>query len=260
MGIIDTHAHLFSADFDNDLVDIINRAKKVGVEKVLLPNIDETTIEILKKCVAEDSDFLIPMMGLHPTSIKENFRNQLEHIYNELNNPKYCAIGEIGIDLYWDKSLQNEQILAFEEQLKWSAEMDLPVSIHFRDATKEVISSIKRVGETNLRGVFHSFGGNKDELEYILRLKNFMIGVNGVVTFKNSGLKDTLFNCPAERVVMETDSPYLAPVPYRGKRNESSYIRYILRELSEIWKITEEEVSNITSVNAKNIFGLELNS
>lgn len=258
MGIIDTHAHLFSAVFDNDLVDIISRAKKIGVEKVLLPNIDETTIDILKKCVAEDSDFLIPMMGLHPTSIKEDWKRQLESIYNELVNSEYIAIGEIGIDLYWDESLKDEQISAFEEQLKWSAENNLPVSIHFRNATKEVINSVKRVGDNNLRGVFHSFGGNKDELNDILSLKNFMIGVNGVITFKNSGLTDTLINCPTDRVVIETDSPYLAPVPYRGKRNESSFIEYIIKKLSEIWQKTEEEVTKITSTNAKNTFGLKI--
>ncbi|MDD2590542.1 MAG: TatD family hydrolase [Fermentimonas sp.] len=257
MGIIDTHAHLFVADYENDIDTVIYRAKKVGVEKVLLPNIDESTIESLNKCLSKDPAFFIPMMGLHPTSVKEDWKRQIEPIYNELTKSKYYAIGEIGIDLYWDTSLKSEQTDVFEEELKWSLDMNLPLSIHFRSATKEVINSIRRVGENSLRGVFHSFGGNRDELNAILELNNFMIGVNGVVTFKNSGLAETLMYCPLDRVVIETDSPYLAPVPHRGKRNESSYICEIVRKLSEIWQKSETEVEKITTINAKRLFGLK---
>jgi len=196
-------------------------------------------------------------MGIHPTSVEKKWEQQLEAIYKEISDYEYYAVGEIGIDLYWDISHEKEQISAFEEQLKWSIDRGLPVSIHFRNATKEVIDSIKRVGENSVRGVFHSFGGNKDELNAILQLKNFMVGVNGVITFKNSGLSETLVHCPIDRVVLETDSPYLAPVPYRGKRNESSYIREIVRKLSEIWQKSEVEVEKITSTNAMKIFELE---
>ncbi|MDD4778612.1 MAG: TatD family hydrolase [Fermentimonas sp.] len=256
MGVIDTHAHLFTTDFENDIDDVVIRAKSAGVEKVLLPNIDETTIVNLKECVSTDPAFFIPMMGLHPTSVKEEWKQQLEPVYYELIKSEYFAIGEVGIDLYWDKSLEKEQVSVFEEQLKWSVEMNLPVSIHFRNAAKEVIDSIKRLGENSLRGVFHSFGGNKDELDAILQLKNFMVGVNGVVTFKNSGLAETMVHCPSDRVVLETDSPYLAPVPHRGKRNESSYIREIVKRMSEIWQKSEKEVEKITTLNAKELFGL----
>ena len=257
MGVIDTHSHLFSTDFENDIEEVIYRAKLAGVDKVLLPNIDETTIVNLKKCVSIDPAFFKPMMGIHPTSVEKKWEQQLEAIYKEISDYEYYAVGEIGIDLYWDISHEKEQISAFEEQLKWSIDRGLPVSIHFRNATKEVIDSIKRVGENSVRGVFHSFGGNKDELNAILQLKNFMVGVNGVITFKNSGLSETLVHCPIDRVVLETDSPYLAPVPYRGKRNESSYIREIVRKLSEIWQKSEVEVEKITSTNAMKIFELE---
>lgn len=257
MRVIDTHAHLFSVEYEKDINDVIIRAKNERVKIVLLPNIDETTINALKKCVSIDPFFFRPMMGLHPTSVTSDWRKQLEIIYSEILNSKYIAIGEIGLDLYWDNALQIEQINSFEQQLKWSIEMDLPVSIHFRNALEEVIKSIKRVGEKSIRGVFHSFGGNKDELNAILKLSNFMVGINGVITFKNSGLADTISHCPVNKVVLETDSPYLAPVPFRGKRNESSYIKEIVKKLSEIWQKSEEEVENITSNNAENIFRLD---
>lgn len=256
MGVIDTHAHLFVDDYENDIEMVISRAKAEGVEKVLLPNIDETTIDALNKCVSIDTAFFKPMMGLHPTSVTKEWKKQIEPIYNELINSKYCAVGEVGIDLHWDTALKHEQIAAFEEQLKWSIELNLPVSMHFRNATLDVINSIKRVGEKSIRGVFHSFGGGNDELNAILQLKNFMVGINGVITFKNSNLSETLINCPFDRVVLETDSPYLSPMPYRGKRNESSYIYIIVKKLSEIWQKSVEEVAEITTTNAERIFEL----
>ena len=194
--MVDTHAHIFAEEFKDDLSEVVLRARKVGVKKILLPNIDESSIIDLKSCVLQYPDLFIPMMGLHPTSVTADWKQQLDIIYNELNCNDYIAVGEIGIDLYWDKMLQAEQVAVFEEQLKWSAEKDLPVSIHFRNATKEVINSIKRIGEESVRGVFHSFGGSKEELSDILQLSNFMIGVNGVVTYKNSGLAETLIHCP----------------------------------------------------------------
>src|SRR5690554_3814979 len=255
--MVDTHAHIFAEEFKGDLADVVLRAYNADIKKVLLPNIDVSSVIDLKSCVSQYPDLFIPMMGLHPTSVTKDWKHQIEIINNELNSNDYIAVGEIGIDLYWDSTLQAEQISVFEEQLKWSAEKNLPVSIHFRNATKEVINSIRRVGENSLRGVFHSFGGNRDELNAILELNNFMIGVNGVVTFKNSGLAETLMYCPLDRVVIETDSPYLAPVPHRGKRNESSYICEIVRKLSEIWQKSETEVEKITTINAKRLFGLK---
>ncbi|MFA7492809.1 MAG: TatD family hydrolase [Proteiniphilum sp.] len=256
MKIIDTHAHLFAEEFESDLDEVVLRAKKVGVEKVLLPNIDLASIPLLKQCVLDYPDFFYPMMGLHPTSVGKDWQRQLAPIRRELDTTECVAVGEIGIDLYWDTSLREAQISAFEEQLKWSIEKDLPVSIHFRNAAEEVIESIRRVGAPLLRGVFHSFGGTKAELDAILELDNFLVGINGVVTFKNSGLAETLKYCPLSRVVLETDSPYLAPVPYRGKRNESAYLSYITAQLAGIWHQSPEWVALVTTRNADKLFKL----
>ncbi|MDO5664649.1 MAG: TatD family hydrolase [Bacteroidia bacterium] len=256
MRIVDTHAHLYLEEFDSDIENVVTRAKSIGVEKILLPNIDEKSILNLKQTVAKYPSLFTPMMGLHPTSVSEDWEQQLKIIYNELNNSKYIAIGEIGIDLYWDKSSKQRQISAFEKQLEWSIEKKLPVAIHSRNAVFEVIKSIKNVGEKNVFGVFHSFGGSVDELKEILDLDNFYIGINGVVTFKKSGLTETLLNCNLEKIILETDSPYLAPVPYRGKRNESGYLSEIIKKLSEIYYKTEEEVAEITTRNAYRLFNL----
>lgn len=254
--LIDTHAHLYSEEFTTDIEEVLSRAKDAGITKILLPNIDENSISPMRKIVNRHPGFLIPMMGLHPTSVTQNYHEQLDIIYSELNTNNFVAVGEIGIDLHWDTSLQKQQTDAFETQLEWSAQKDLPVAIHFRNATSQVIQSIKKIGENRLRGVFHSFGGNKEELREILALDNFMIGINGVVTFKNSGLAETLVHCPADKVILETDSPYLSPVPHRGKRNEPAYIARVLNRLSQIWQKTENETAQITAVNACNLFGI----
>ncbi len=256
MKMIDTHAHLFANEFTEDLDEVVLRATSVGVSKILLPNIDETTIESLKASTEKFPDIFLPMMGLHPTSVTDEWEKQLEVIYNELNMNKYIAIGEIGIDLYWDKSTLTIQKKAFEKQLEWSIDKKLPVSMHSRDAIFEVIDSIKQIGENSLCGVFHSFGGNDSELESVLSLENFFIGINGVVTFKNSGLDKVLRNCPLEKIVIETDSPWLAPIPYRGKRNESSYLSEIVKRLSFIYGISESEIVNHTTQNASKIFNI----
>ena len=254
MMLIDTHAHLFADVFQNDLEEVVSRARAAGVERVLLPNIDETTIDDLQAAVRRYPDFFLPMMGLHPTSVTSEWEKQLLSIYQEIKRHPYIAVGEIGMDLYWDRSLQEAQMNAFEEQLRWSIEMDLPVAVHFRNATAEVVTSIKRVGEKALRGVFHSFGGSKEELEALLQLKNFHVGINGVVTYRNGGLAETLIHCPKESIVLETDSPWLTPAPRRGKRNEPANLSYILKKLAEIWGETEEEVAAQTSRNATRLF------
>lgn len=254
MMIIDTHAHLFADVFQNDIEEVVSRARAAGVERVLLPNIDETTIDDLQAAVRRYPDFFLPMMGLHPTSVTSEWEKQLLSIYQEIKRHPYIAVGEIGMDLYWDRSLQDAQRDAFEEQLRWSIEMDLPVAVHFRNATAEVVTSIKRVGEKALRGVFHSFGGSKEELEALLQLKNFHVGINGVVTYRNGGLAETLIHCPKESIVLETDSPWLTPAPRRGKRNEPANLSYILKKLAEIWGETEEEVAAQTSRNATRLF------
>lgn len=254
MKTIDTHTHIYANEFDNDYDQIVSNAKNAGVEKVLLPNIDLDSIEALHNLTMQYPNYCYPMMGLHPTSVDENWKKHLEIIKELFASHKYIAVGEIGLDLYWSKEFEIEQKEAFTEQLQWAIDMDLPVSIHSRNAEIEAIEIVKRFNKKGLRGVFHSFGGNAEDLQEVLKLSNFMIGVNGVVTFKNSGLSDILTKTDLTRIVIETDAPYLTPVPHRGKRNEPSYIPLIVDKLATIYNTTAEEVARITTENAKKIF------
>lgn len=256
MRIIDTHSHIYQEDFDNDIDEVISRAKAIGVEKILLPNVDLPSIEQLHSLSKKYSGYCLPMMGLHPTSVGINWAEDLAIIKSWFAKQKYIAIGEIGIDLYWDKTYKQEQILAFEEQLRWSMEYNLPVVIHSRDAINECVDCVRNVGADKLRGVFHSFGGSEDELQKILGLGNFTIGINGVVTFKNSTLHEVLQQTNLTKIIVETDAPYLSPVPYRGKRNEPSYTAYVVKRLAEIYNTSVEEVSETTSRNAEELFGI----
>ena len=257
--LIDTHAHLYVDSYNEDLSEVVQRAKQVHVDKVILPNIDVSTIAQLRKAMINYPDFFLPMMGLHPTSVKDNYKDELDIIYRELyGNNDYVAIGEIGIDLYWDTTYIKEQTEAFETQLKWSIEKDLPVAIHSRNSYKEIIASVSRVGGENLRGVFHSFSGDANDLDELLKFDNFYIGINGIVTFKNSNLRDILKACPIDKIVLETDSPYLSPVPYRGKRNEPAYLKHINQALSDIYSIDFTEMAQITKTNAKRLFDLNV--
>lgn len=255
MRLIDTHSHIYAEEFSEDVLQVEARAIEAGVSRILLPNIDATSIEPLRNLFSRNTQLYQPMMGLHPTSVKEDWEKQLSIVEKALNSYPYIAVGEIGIDLYWDQTYKQEQIKAFETQLVWSAEKNIPVSIHSRNAHREVVDSIRRIGEHRLRGVFHSFGGNPSELEEVLSLSNFYVGINGVVTFKNSQLPDTLQKCPLERVVLETDAPYLAPTPNRGKRNEPAYLQSIAHKLSEIYRLDVEKIGEITSRNAEILFG-----
>ena len=256
MSIIDTHSHIFDEKFESDVDFVIDRARSNNVEYILLPNIDSTTIESLLDLTDKYQDYALPMMGLHPSSVTLDWKSELDIIKKEFDKRKFIAVGEIGIDLYWDTSLEKEQKEAFEEQLQWSIEYDLPVSIHSRNATMEAIDCIERVGKENLRGVFHSFGGTEEELAKILVLKNFYIGINGTVTYKKSTLPDVLCNTKLSHIIIETDAPYLPPVPYRGKRNEPSYTPLIVEKLAEVYQLSKEEVENITTKNAKQLFAL----
>lgn len=257
--LIDTHAHLYVDDYIEDIAQVVLRAKEVEVEKVILPNIDASTIALLKKAMLAYPSFFFPMMGLHPTSVKDNYKIELDIVYKELNNSNgYVAIGEIGIDLYWDSTYIKEQVEAFETQLRWSIEKDLPVAIHSRNSYKEIIESVRRVGAERLRGVFHSFSGDENDLKELLKFQNFYIGVNGIVTFKNSNLRSILENCPLNRILLETDSPYLSPSPYRGKRNEPMYLKYINQTLSDIYNVDYNEMAQITKTNALRLFDLKL--
>lgn len=256
MNIIDTHSHIYSEEFDNDIENVILRAKEKGLSHILLPNIDEASIDRMHHLCEKHPGYCIPMMGLHPTSVNLDWKSVLKRIKPLFSERKYIAVGEIGIDLYWDKTYEQEQREAFGEQLKWAKELSLPVAIHTRNAHKETLECLRETGLDGLSGVFHSFGGTKEELDEIMSFPNFFIGINGVVTFKNSTLRETLKTADVSRIIVETDSPYLAPVPFRGKRNESSYSAIVVATLAGVFGTSAEEIAEITSENAKRLFAI----
>lgn len=256
MKIIDTHSHIYEEEFDADIENVIDTARKAGVDKILLPNVDEESILPLHSLSKKYSGYCFPMMGLHPTSVAKNWEEQLSNIHKQFEHNTYIAVGEIGLDFYWDKTYKVEQILAFKEQLRWSIDLDLPVSIHSRNAAPDIFKCIECVSTDKIRGVFHSFGGNTDDLHKVLKLGNFLIGINGVVTFKNSSLSSVLKETDLSHIVIETDAPYLAPVPYRGKRNEPSYTTLIVEKLAEIYNTTPQQVAEITTRNAMRMFNI----
>ncbi|MCL1934590.1 MAG: TatD family hydrolase [Candidatus Azobacteroides sp.] len=254
MYLIDSHTHLFSEEFDSDRDFVIQRAIEAGIRLFCLPNIDTESVERLHQVSDQYSACCFPMMGLHPTSVKAHYQHDLEVIKTELNKREYIAIGEIGLDLYWDQTFLNEQIHVFEEQLRWSIDRDLPVVIHTREAFPQVFESLYKVGIERLRGVFHSFGGTREELEEIVLCKNFMIGINGVITYKKANFRDYLPMFPLERIVLETDSPYLSPTPFRGKRNEPAYLLHTAAKLAEVYNLPIEKIAEVTTENARRLF------
>jgi hydrolase, TatD family len=254
MKLIDTHCHLFLEEFDQDRDVLIKEARENGIEALLLPNIDETTIDRLHELCDLYPDFAYPMMGLHPTSVDGRYAQKLSLIESCLHKRQYYAIGEIGIDLYWDKTFLKEQKAVFEEQLRWSVEYSLPVSIHTREAYPEVFDSLYNVGVDKLSGVFHSFSGTEDDLLEIEKMKAFNIGINGVVTFKNSRLSEVIKSFDVSRVVLETDAPYLAPTPYRGRKNVPLYIRETAKKVAETYSMSLEELALLTTENVKSMF------
>jgi TatD DNase family protein len=254
MYLIDTHTHIFSEEFDPDITETIQRAEEAGIKKFCLPNIDTSTIDRLDALADQYSTVCYPMMGLHPTSVGTDFQQDLEIIRKRFDKRKYIAVGEIGLDLYWDKTYLKEQILAFEEQLRWSIELNLPVAIHTREAFPAVFESLHKIGIDKLRGVFHSFGGSREELEEILRYDHFLIGINGVITYKNATFRDYLPLAPIEKILLETDAPYLSPVPYRGKRNEPAFIIKVVEKLAEVYGLPIETIAQKTTENAERLF------
>ena len=254
MYLIDSHTHIFLEDFDSDRDLVLQRAREVGVQFFFLPNIDVESIELVNSLSDQYPALCFPMMGLHPTSVKAGFQRDLEVIKAELNKRKYIAIGEIGIDLYWDKTFLKEQICAFEEQLLWSIDHDLPVAIHTREAFPQVFESLHKIGVDRLRGVFHSFGGTRKELEEIILCKNFMVGINGVITYKKADFREYLPLLPLERIILETDSPYLSPVPFRGKRNEPAHLLNVAAKLAEVYNLPVEKIAEVTTENARRLF------
>lgn len=255
MNFIDTHSHLFLEEFAEDLPLVMQRAKAAGVSRIYMPNIDCSTIKPLLDTVAQYPDYCFPMIGLHPTSVNADFREELKVMKELLDQSHpFVAIGEVGMDLYWDRTFINEQFEAFETQIQWSAEYQLPLVIHSRDSFEEVYQVIKRNEHKNLKGIFHSFTGTLEEAERLLQFDGFYLGINGVVTFKKSTLPEVLKNVPLERIVLETDSPYLTPAPNRGKRNESANVKDTLLKLAAIYQCSPENVAEITTMNALKIF------
>lgn len=254
MIIIDTHTHIYDPRFDNDIEEVINRSKQAGVTQLLLPNVDRASIEPLHKLADRYSNYCLPMMGLHPTSVSVGWQKELDIIKQQFATRSYVAVGEIGIDLHWDTSFVDAQKEAFEEQLRWSIQYNLPVSIHSRDAVTECIQCINNVGADKLYGTFHSFGGTQEELLQLISLTNFYVGINGTVTYKNSALPTFIQQIGIARILLETDAPYLPPIPFRGKRNEPAYLSYVVDKLAELFGITPREVAQTTSNNAKRLF------
>lgn len=250
---IDTHTHLYSEEFNADRIQAINLAIEKGVTQFYMPNVDSSSIEGMLALEVHFPEQCLSMMGLHPCSVKENYREELDTVKKWLDLRRFAAIGEIGIDLYWDKTFIKEQELAFKEQLFWALEYNYTVVIHCRNAFDEILSILKSF-EKLPKGIFHCFSGDIIQAQQILSLGNFKLGIGGVVTFKNSGLDKVVEQLNIRDIVLETDAPYLAPVPYRGKRNESAYLPLIANKIAQLKNISVEEVAEITSKNALEIF------
>ena len=255
MILTDTHAHLYLNAFDDDRHEAIRQAIGKSVNYMLLPNIDKESISPMMELVRDFSGHCYPMMGLHPTSVKEDFEEQLEVVHEWLRKEKFCAIGEMGIDLYWDKTYFNQQQEAFRIQVQWALDYNLPLVIHSRESFNEIFQLLDDVWKPALKGVFHCFTGNLEQAQHVISL-GFKLGIGGVLTYKNSGLPEVLKDISLEHILLETDAPFLSPVPYRGKRNESSYIPIIAQKLAEIKNTSIEEIARITTQNAINLFNL----
>ena len=251
---VDTHTHLYSEEFSTDIDEVLQKAIDAGVEKFFLPNIDSSSVAGMHHLCEKYPQHCFPMMGLHPCSVKENYKEELAIAYNYLQRKKYVAVGEIGIDLYWDKTFYAQQVEAFETQINWALEFNLPIVIHCRNSFDEIFEVLTRFKKLP-KGIFHCFSGNAEQAQKIIAATNFKLGIGGVITFKNSGLDKAIENIDLKHLVLETDSPYLAPVPYRGKRNESSYIPLIAAKIAEVKKCSLLEVAATTTANAKEIFG-----
>jgi TatD DNase family protein len=257
MQFIDTHSHLYSSQFDEDRTQAINDAISAGVSTILLPNISsEYTKGMLEVC-GEFPENCFPMMGLHPCDVNEdNIEGELQHVEQELAKGKYIAVGEIGLDLYWDKTKLEIQKKAFIHQIELAKKYKLPIAIHVRDSFAEAIEIIEKLNDESLSGVFHCFTGRVEDAQRVINLGDFYLGIGGVLTFKNSGLDKTIAEIDLQHLILETDSPYLAPAPFRGKRNESKYIVNIAEKLAEVHQISIEKVAEITTENAKKLFEL----
>lgn len=254
--MIDTHAHIYTEEFDSDRDAVVERAQAAGVQTIILPNIDSQSIDRMLELESAYPDYVHAAIGVHPESIGENYERALAAVKSELERRKYIAVGEIGIDLHWDKTFYREQVAAFQIQVEWALNDHLPLIIHVRDSHRETLDALQPFRSKSLRGVFHCFGGSRAEAEAIFETGDFVLGIGGVVTFKNSHLAETLKSVPLEKIVLETDSPYLAPVPFRGKRNEPGNLALVRDKIAEIYTVSANEVDLITTATAKRIFSL----
>ncbi len=261
--MIDTHAHIDGEEFGEDFTEVLSRAQQAGVERIFLPAIDLSSSRRILALCRDYPDYLYPMLGLHPEEVKEDYRDELAELKTLIRDSLYggdklLAIGEVGLDFYWSREYQEQQMDAFRSQVEWSIEMGLPLMLHCRKAQNEMVKMLREY-ESQLRGgVFHCFTGNEHEAEELLAFDNFVLGIGGVLTFKKSPLPDVLPRVvPLERIVLETDSPYMAPVPMRGKRNESAYVRFVVERLAEAYGVTPSEVERVTNATCRRIFSYQ---
>ncbi len=253
--ITDTHTHLYSEQFDQDRDAMIQRAKNTGVQRFFIPAIDSSYTERMFSLEKNYPSDVFLMMGLHPTSVKENHESELLHVKEWIDKKSFVAIGEIGIDLYWDKTYIKEQKKAFQTQIKWAKEKKLPIVIHCRNAFDEIFDILELEKGPDLYGIFHCFTGTLQQAEKAISY-NMKLGIGGVVTFKNGKIDTFLNQIPLQHIVLETDAPYLSPTPFRGKRNESSYIKFVIEKLASIYELPSSEIINITTENSKEVFGI----
>ncbi|MFT5778992.1 MAG: TatD DNase family protein [Crocinitomicaceae bacterium] len=253
---IDTHTHLFSDAFDEDRTAMVERSIEVGVKKMLLPNIDVDTIDAMHALVKQYPTNCYAMMGLHPGSVKADWEEQLEIIRTNLFANKYIAVGEIGMDLYWDKTFVTEQAKAFRMQVEWAKELKLPIVIHAREAFDEIFEILDEINDEHLTGVFHCFTGTLEQAKHVLNYGGFKLGIGGVLTYKKAALNAVLVNIDLRHLILETDSPYLTPVPFRGKRNESSYLIHIAEKLTDVYGVPLTKIEEETTKNALELFNL----
>jgi len=253
MRLIDTHTHLYAKEFENDFDKVLERARNAGVAKFYLPAIDSEVIDDMLRLADLYPQEFFPMMGLHPVSVKENYLGELKIVAEYLSKRKFVAVGEIGLDFYWDTTYKREQLIAFHQQMELAQQYKLPIVIHTRNAMPETIEAVRPYAAKGLTGVFHCFGDGSDTAKEIIDL-GFYLGIGGVLTYKKANLGEALKDIPLDRMVLETDAPYLSPVPFRGKRNESSYLVHIAEKLAEAKDVSIEEVAAITSANAERIF------
>ena len=255
MTFTDTHTHLDGEEFKADLPDVIGRAKAQGVGRVLVPAIDLKSVDTVLAVCRQFPGYAFPMIGLHPEEVKADWETQLRQLKARFTEASFIAIGEVGLDFYWDRTFEREQLLAFEAQVEWAVETQLPLMIHCRKAQNELLHILKCYEKELSGGVFHCFTGNQKEAEQLLKFERFALGIGGVLTFKSSHLREDLpAVVPLERIVLETDSPYMAPVPHRGERNESAFVRLVLEKLAEVYGVSAEEVAQTTEENVRRIF------